>query len=226
MQADEQSRLLSFRCPIQGFLEVIKGIPSPIPEALPQRSNFGYRDADHASREINEKSYRQHKDDFVETHLKLSRDSTYPGLYFFFDANNRSRKFFYIGKADILFKRLTKHFLTFDYFFYASAFPHRFGQYYSDCLKFYADGMYAANRSLYERQFNAFRLAPFKEIGWISTPQFKDASLLKTVEDNAIFEYKPLANGTPGSTKGGEISANLFRAVKQILASWQAVSSH
>src|SRR5260221_8915769 len=142
MSTDEQSEVLSFRHPIHEFLEIIRHIKSPNAEALPQRSNLYVKDADFESRMINKDAYAQLKDAFVEDKLRLSEDSTYPGIYFFFDSNNAAQMLFYVGKADILFKRLTKHFLTFDYFFYASAFPHNLSQYYFDCMRFYADGTY------------------------------------------------------------------------------------
>jgi hypothetical protein len=70
---------------------------------------------------------------------------------------------------------------------------------------------------LYKRQFEKFKLVPFKTIGWIADSAFKDAKLLKTVENNSIFFLKPAANGTKGSAKGNAESRKIFEEVQQIL---------
>ena len=225
MLPDRYRGLTSFHNSIEPFLQVIKNIGSHNPEALPQRSNFNNRDNEYENRITNAELYAQRKDYFVQSELCLNADSEYSGLYFFFVRDNENYPFFYLGKADNLYERLTKHFLTFDPFFYASAFPHNHDRYYSDCIRIYAEGVYPKLRKRYERQFAAFKITPFKEIGWISDPRLKDAELLKLVESNAIFLYKPQANGTKGSMKGNRNSAEIFEDVKSIIAGWLPSSS-
>ncbi|MGA2623767.1 MAG: GIY-YIG nuclease family protein [Bacteroidota bacterium] len=198
----------------------MRNVSSPNPEALPQRSNLDCKDDDSESRVTNGRMYAEQKDDFVQSELRLGADSEYAGLYFFFDRNNKNNPFFYIGKADNLYQRITKHFLTFDYLFYASAFPHNCDRYYSECMKFYAEGKYAKNGTIYERQFNAFKVTPFKEIGWICATDFNNAALLRIVESSTISFYKPLANGTKGSMKRNQISAKIFEDVRISVSRW------
>jgi len=225
MVPDRYKDLISFRKNIEPFFQAIRQVHSDNPEALPQRSNFNTKDADFPSRITNAAKYAQLKDHFVQTELCLSPDDQYPGLYFFFDRDNANHTFFYLGKADDLYKRITKHFLTFDPFFYASAFPHNLDKYYSDCIRIYAEGIYAKQRKLYDRQFAAYKLSPFRQIGWISTPSLLDADLLKLVESNAIFFYKPLANGTRGRMTGNQSSAEILQDVKSIVSDWLAGNS-
>ena len=207
----------NYHTSIEPFLEEIRTFDSPNPEVLPQRSNFDLRDQYFQFRQINRVIYAKRRDEFVEKHLNLSPSSELSGLYFFFDNVTKKYPFFYIGKADNLFKRLTKHFLTFDYFFYSLAFPKNYSKYYSDCIRFYAEGRYEKNKILYQRQFEKFKLLPFNKIGWIAESGFKDVRLLKMVEDNSIFFLKPAANGTKGSAKGNLESKKTFEEIKQIL---------
>jgi hypothetical protein len=205
--------------PIDGFLHLIRSFESPDPTALPQRSNFGLADLTSAARGRNRDSYKACKDEFVSNHLISPSERELAGLYFFFNRETAQFPFFYIGKADNLFRRVTKHFLTFDYFFYALAFPGNLEKYRTDCMRFYAEGRYSDKRATYERQFRAFELSPFNEIGWISVPELADPMLLKAVEDDSIFFYKPLANGTKGKMHNDANSLTLFNGIRSTVES-------
>lgn len=204
-------------------IQEMKAFPSPCPSAMPQRSRRNEIIDDlREARDINYELYQGMRDKFIDQVLFGNLPDS-PGLYFFLQKAQNTPSFFYIGKSGsknnqqkFVRERLRKHFITFDYFFFALAFPENIEQYYKECLTFCASGKYSKHLKTYKRQFEAFKLVPFDQIAWIGNESLA-IDEIDELETQFIAEFDPPANGSKRQRMELTRSTNLFTMANKFL---------
>ena len=123
-----------------------------------------------------------------------------PGVYFFFDLQNRTPSFYYIGisgtmkhQTQALRERLDKHLLVRDFVFYALAFPEHAQTYFDDVIRFYVQGKYPKKIKQYRREFDGLEHAPPTHVAWVSRDSYSYTDR-DGIETHLIREFDPPAN--------------------------------
>lgn len=203
--------------PIDGFIQSIREIPSADPSVLPLRKNGEYPTwvTNVALRKQNAKLYGTLKSRLLRDELLRVKPAE-SGLYFFFKRSDGKPKFYYIGIADSIKRRLGEHLTRLDYIFYSIAYPPKADMYFDEVMRFYGEGLYPDHKDEYERQYLGYKSTSFQFIAWLSSPELSITDWDK-LETFYVSICKPSANKDKLDAIPDETFRSLFHQSRDYL---------
>lgn len=209
--------------PIQTLIDGIKTSPSSSPAALPLRGakNEGLPEwADHPSSRDSNRSH-----DSTLRKLFLGREllldgKILKGLYFFLRFHSAPVKYYYIGKANDLGRRIEReHLKNKDFIFYSIAFPQNRNLYLNEVLCFYGGKpKYVHLKEEYKRESDCLEEVLFDSIAWVGCNDL-EMSTWEAVETHFICNksYKPCCNVSKKNAIPSDHFLPEFNAVQSVL---------
>jgi len=209
--------------PIQSLVDGIRNSRSTNPQALPLR---GSRDetlpdwvVDSNSREINRSHYSALRKSFLREKLLLDTNAL-RGLYFFLRLFPKPTKYYYIGIANPLARRIrNEHLRNKDFIFYSISYPQNRERYLKEVLCFYGSKpKYAHLKGEYIRESDCLKEVMFDRIAWVGCNEFEKKTW-EEIETHFVSnkDYKPCCNVRKKSVYPADEFRPEFDAVQNVL---------
>ena len=171
------------------------------------------------SREINRSHYSALRRTFLRENFLLGAN-VLRGLYFFLRLFPKPTKYYYIGKANHLARRIEKeHLKNKDFIFYSISYPQNRIRYLKKVLCFYGSKpKYAHLKEEYMRESDCLEEVVFDSIAWIGCNEF-EMKTWEGIETHFVSNkaYKPCCNVRKKSADPADEFRPEFDAVQNVL---------